>query len=246
MQQVYTVNKILENTEIAEGIYKLSIEGDFDTIPGQFYMLRAWGLVPLLSRPISIYDKDEASISFLYEVRGEGTKLLSGLKAGDEIELLGPLGNGFDIENIKGKVAVIAGGIGVAPMNYLVKSLKNCKIDFYAGFRNQPYLMEAFHEHAEHVYLSTESGAFGHKGYVTDMLKPWDYDAVLCCGPEVMMKKVVELCKDRQTPVYISMERHMACGIGACLVCSCKTKKGNERVCKDGPVFSGRDVIWND
>jgi len=192
-----------------------------------------------------VYDVDGDKISFLYEVRGEGTKLFKKLKKGDEMQLTGPLGNGFDVERIRGKVAVIAGGIGIAPMKYVIKSMKDSSVDLYAGFRDDVYLVDEFEEYVEDIKVTTNSGKHGHKGFVTDLFNPMEYNAVLCCGPEVMMKRVVEICKDCATPVYVSMEKHMACGVGACLVCTCKTKNGNKRTCKDGPVFSGEDVIFD-
>lgn len=245
MEQKYTVSKVVENVEIANGIYKITVAGTPGAKPGQFFLLRAWVIEPLLSRPISVYDVDGDKISFLYEVRGEGTKLFKKLKKDDEMQLTGPLGNGFDVEKIKGRVAVVAGGIGIAPMKYVIKSIKNSSIDLYAGFRDEIYLIDEFTEYVADVKITTNSGKHGHKGFVTDLFNPKEYDVVLCCGPEVMMKRVVEICKEADTPVYVSMEKHMACGVGACLVCTCKTKNGNKRTCKDGPVFSGEDVIFD-
>lgn len=238
--------KVKENIEIAPGIFKLTVKGDFQARPGQFYMLKAWEEGIILPRPISVHDVDEQGISFLYAVVGKGTKVLSKLKENDEVNIMGPLGNGFEVENIRGKVAVVAGGIGIAPMNYLVKSLKDCKIDLYAGFREFSYSVEELEECVNSVQISTETGKIGYKGFVTDLLKPEEYDLVLCCGPEIMMKKVVDMCIKKKVEVYISMENRMACGIGACLVCTCKTKEGNERTCKDGPVFNGKDLVFND
>lgn len=245
MKMEYTVNKVLENVEISEGIYKLSIGGEFSANPGQFYMLRSWGTEPVLSRPISICDVSDDGISFLYEVRGRGTRLFKDLRSGDSLELLGPLGNGFDVSSIKGKVAIVAGGIGIAPMFYTAKSLEGAQIDLYGGFRDQVYLTDEFKGYVDNVYISTDSGKVGHKGFVTDMLEPSGYDVVLCCGPEVMMQKVSKMCIEHRVQCFVSMEKHMACGIGACLVCTCKTKDGNKRTCKDGPVFSGEDVIFD-
>lgn len=238
--------KVKENIEIAPGIFKLTVKGDFQARPGQFYMLKAWEEGIILPRPISVHDVDEQGISFLYAVVGKGTKVLSKLKENDEVNIMGPLGNGFEVENIRGKVAVVAGGIGIAPMNYLVKSLKDCKIDLYAGFREFSYSVEELEECVNSVQISTETGKIGYKGFVTDLLKPEEYDLVLCCGPEIMMKKVVDMCIKKKVEVYISMENRMACGIGACLVCTCKTKEGNKRTCKDGPVFNGKDLVFND
>lgn len=233
---------IIDNKKIYENIYKLSISGDFKGKPGQFYMVRSWRKEPLLSRPISIYSIDNNTLEFLYAVVGEGTKLLSELKKGDSINLLGPLGNGFPIENIKGKIAVVSGGIGIAPLYEVVKNLQECEIDLYAGFREKSYSTEAFKEYVENIYIATESGEEGEKGYITDILEVNKYDMVLCCGPEVMMKKVVKMCKEKKVPIYISMEKHMACGVGACLGCTCKTKGGNKRTCKEGPVFLGDEL----
>ena len=235
--------KVLSNKQISEGIYKLILEGRFQGSPGQFYMLRAWEDEPVLSRPISIEFMDDKSITFLYQVVGKGTKILSNLKASDELNIQGPLGNTFPVDNISGKILIVTGGIGIAPMEFVVKSLKVDSIDFYCGFRNKSYLIDEIKEYVANINISTETGIQGYKGYVTDLLKPENYDAVLCCGPEVMMNKVIKLCNDKKVTLYVSMEKHMACGIGACLVCTCKTISGNKRTCKDGPVFLGSEVI---
>ena len=113
------------------------------------------------------------------------------------------------------------------------------KMDLYAGFRDDIYLIDEIKEYVDETYISTNTGKHGHKGFVTEILDLDKYDTVLCCGPEIMMKRVVEMCKEKQVKVYVSMEKHMACGVGACLVCTCKTKDGNKRTCKDGPVFDG-------
>lgn len=238
--------KVIENVEISDGIYKLSIKGKFESKPGQFYMLKAWKTGPLLPRPISVYDLDDEKITFLYQVVGTGTELLANLRKDDDIQIVGPLGNGFDVNEIKGKVAVVTGGIGIAPMNYLVKQIENCDVDFYAGFRNVDYSVDCVEKYVNKIQLSTENGSVGHKGYITEILNPEEYDLVLCCGPEIMMKKVVKMCNEKNVPIYVSMENKMACGVGACLVCTCKTKDGNKRTCKDGPVFKGEELELDD
>jgi len=243
---ICATRKTYENVEISEGIYRLSIIGKFNVVPGQFFMLKVGDLEPLLPRPISVYDVDSEKISFLYAVVGEGTKLLSKLKKNDEVQIMGPLGNGFDVEKIKGKIAVVSGGIGIAPLVYLIKKLTDCEIDLYSGFKTVDYSVDTVEKYVRKIYLSTENGEKGHKGYVTDLIEPQKYQTVISCGPEIMMKKVITLCNDVKVPVYVSMETHMACGIGACLVCTCKTKGGNKRTCKDGPVFDGKDLIFND
>ncbi|MGL4663827.1 MAG: dihydroorotate dehydrogenase electron transfer subunit, partial [Clostridium butyricum] len=152
-------------------------------------------------------------------------------------------GNGFDLDKDYGKVALVAGGIGTAPMFELAKRLRaksnNEVIDLYCGFRDDVYLVDDFKPYVNEIKVSTNTGSHGHKGFVTELINVEKYDTVLCCGPEVMMKKVIEMCKEKNVKVYVSMEKHMACGVGACLVCTCKTKEGNKRTCKDGPVFDG-------
>ena len=238
----YKVCKVIENKEVAKGIFKLSIEGKFQGEPGQFYMLRAWEKEPILWRPISIHNITSNSIEFLYQLVGEGTKLLSNLIQGQEVKVMGPLGNGFDLEEIKGKVAVVSGGIGVAPMRYLVDNIKDSEVHIFAGFRDEVYGLEEISELDLSVKVSTEDGSVGHKGYVTELFNPKDYDLVLCCGPEVMMYRVINMCKEVGTKIYVSEEKKMACGVGACLGCTCKTVSGNKRTCKDGPVFNGLDL----
>lgn len=243
MQSKHMRVKIFENKEISKKIFKLTILGDFNGNPGQFYMLRAWDKEPFLSRPISIHNLDKEKIEFLYEVRGEGTEFLSRLKNDDNIGLLGPLGNGFDIDKIKGKIAIVTGGIGIAPMYFAAKQLKDCKVDFYAGFREQVYLTGEISDFVNETCISTDTGEFGHKGFITDIFDPKKYDIVLSCGPSIMMDKVIQSCITNNKKIYISQENHMACGIGACLGCTCKTNSGMKTVCKDGPVFNGEDVI---
>lgn len=243
----YVKTKVFENIEISNNIFRLSVEMKTNEKPkpGQFAMLRCSQSEPILGRPISLYDAAEGILEFVFEARGEGTKNLSKLKKGDDIEIIGLLGNGFDVENIEGRVAVVSGGVGIAPMNYLIKSLRNCTIDLYAGFRCDVYGLDGVRELVDNVYITTEDGSCGTKGFVTKVFNEFDYDLVLCCGPEPMMKSIVEICNTHDLPIYVSMEKHMACGVGACLVCTCKTKDGNKRTCKDGPVFLGRDVIFD-
>lgn len=238
--------KILSNIQIVKGIYRLHVSGSFSIKPGQFFMLSGWEGNTLLPRPISVHDIDENGIYFLYQSKGKGTKLLSKLTEGQEIKVLGPLGNGFDVEKIKGRIAIVTGGIGIAPMKYLIKSLKDCEIDLYCGFRDEPYGVEEINKYINMIYIATDTGSVGHRGFVTDIFNPENYDKVLCCGPEVMMKKAAIMCKEFSVPVYLSMEKFMACGMGACLVCTCKTIYGNQRTCVEGPVFSGEELCLDD
>ncbi len=226
---------ILVNKHLSEDMYLMKVQGKFEGKMGQFYMLRAWDMYPLLSRPISICDIDEEGITFLYKVFGEGTKILSKLNQGDEIKLEGPYGNGF--EKVEGKVALVGGGIGVAPLHLVAKNIDNC--DAYLGFRNQPVMEDEFKQVCNEVNIAT-----GNK-FVTDMIDVEEYDYILACGPTPMMEKIVDMAKGTNTKVIVSLENHMACGVGACLVCTCKTEFGNKKTCKDGPVFKGEDVIFN-
>ncbi|SFC57425.1 dihydroorotate dehydrogenase electron transfer subunit [Clostridium uliginosum] len=238
----YRDAKVVSNEEISKDIYKLVVEDESEINAGQFYMLKVNGQT-FLPRPISICEKSENKLTFLYAVVGTGTKEFTKLRENDEISLTGPLGNGFDLKKDYGKVALVSGGIGTAPMFELAKRLrtknKNQKIDLYAGFRDDVYLVDDFNKYVNKVNVSTNTGKHGHKGFITELLNVEEYDTVLCCGPEVMMKKVVEMCKEKNVSIYVSMEKHMACGVGACLVCTCKTKDGHKRTCKDGPVFDG-------
>lgn len=227
--------KVLSNEYIGEDMYLLRIEGKFKGKMGQFYMLRAWDKFPLLSRPISIHNIEENYISFLYKVVGQGTEILSNLKSNDSIKLEGPYGNGF--ENINGKIALVGGGMGIAPLYLAAKTLGN--VDIYMGFRNESILLNEFKNVSNNVYVVTGDE------FVTDIIDINKYEYIITCGPEIMMKKLVEMCKGTNTKIMVSMESKMACGIGACLVCTCKTKFGNKKTCKDGPVFWGEDVIFN-
>lgn len=244
MKETYREGIIFSNTEISPNIYELVLDGDFHGSPGQFYMLRGWeGLDPFLPRPISIADIENGRIKFLYEVKGRGTHIISRLNKGDSLSLLGPLGNGFDIK-VEGKMALITGGIGIAPMLYLSKQLSG-EIHIYSGFRNNAYFLDQIRPYVKTVNIATENGSIGHKGLVTDLFDPEDFDFIYACGPIPMMKAVLSMCQGK-VPVFLSMENHMACGIGACLGCTIETIRGMERVCKEGPVFKGEEVVLYD
>ncbi|HLS54201.1 MAG TPA: dihydroorotate dehydrogenase electron transfer subunit [Tissierellaceae bacterium] len=235
---------ILLNEKIGPNIYKLVVEGQFEGEPGQFYMLRGWnGLDPFLARPFSIGDLDEGKISFFYEERGRATRIMSDLQKGQKLSLLGPLGRGFPYKR-KGRIALVAGGIGIAPIYYLAKRLA-VKGDLFLGFRNHTYLTEELTPYGEEIFISTEDGSIGHKGYIVDILDPKKYDLIMACGPSPMLKAIMDKSGDK-IKLYLSMESHMGCGVGTCLGCTIKTSSGMERVCKEGPVFSGREVLFYD
>lgn len=263
MKSGYRQGLVCSNMEIATNIYEMKVrlpyhwkrdsmnlgkQVDFPIgIPGQFYMLKSWNIDPFLPRPLSIANIEEDKLVFLYEIKGKGTEIFSKLRIGDNIELLGPLGNGFDLENMANKtfpyqIAIISGGIGIAPMIYLAKKLQG-NIDLYCGFRNEIYYIDKIKEYVENIYISTEDGSHEHKGFVTELFTPEKYNLVYTCGPVPMMKKIVDMAKSQ---VFVSMENRMACGIGACLGCTIETKSGMKRVCKEGPVFLGKEIVFDD
>ena len=232
--------EILQNEQVSDDFYLMKVKKENQAAMGQFYMLRAWNEYPVLSRPISVFDADPETVSFLYKVVGKGTEIFTKLKAGDEITLDGPHGNGFP--EVKGKIALVGGGVGIAPLYLTAKTLKkldpDTKVDIYLGFSGQPILTDRYEAVADQVKVNVG-------GFVTDDIDPREYDFILTCGPEIMMKVLYRKCRDlkAKAPVYVSMENRMACGLGACLVCTCKTSKGNRRACKDGPVMLGNEVF---
>lgn len=242
----YTKLKVIQNKRISKGIYVLKVAHYLEEIlPGQFYMIKSWDDNYPLFRPISIYKVESNAINFMYRIIGNGTEKLSMLKKGSNIEILGPLGNGFPINQVKGKIALVGGGIGIPPLHETAKRLLKLgnKVDIYLGYKDDLFAFEEFVDVCHNIFITTEKGKEGYKGFITDIFKPEQYDAVFTCGPEIMMFKVRDLCKEKNVPSWLSMEKHMACGVGACLVCNCDTIHGTKRACKDGPVFYGNDLV---
>lgn len=204
-----------------------------------------------LRRPISIHNVEGDEITMIYEVKGDGTKWLSLRKPGDMLDILGPLGNGFP--EVKGRVLVVGGGIGVPPMYFTAKCADQA--DAVLGFRSREkaLLTEEFAALCENVKIMSDDGSLGQQGFVAqgvaEMLEQHSYEAVFACGPKIMLKTTYDTCKAKGIPCYVSMEERMGCGIGACLVCAVKLNRNGEtfmgHVCKDGPVFSGEEVVWD-
>lgn len=236
------MGKVTSNRALGEDFYLMRVEEENNARMGQFYMLRAWETYPVLSRPISVYDADKESVSFLYKVVGKGTELLRQLKEGDEITLDGAHGNGFPSLADKKRIALVGGGVGIAPLYLAAKTYKkenpDCTVDIYLGFSGTPVLTEEFETVCDRLTVNVG-------GFVTDDIDPNAYEAIVTCGPTIMMKVLYSKCVKCQAAasLYVSMENRMACGIGACLVCSCRTANGNRKVCKDGPVFLGSEVF---
>ena len=211
--------------------------------PGQFVHIKC-GDSLLLRRPISVCTCQEADpedlLTVVFEVRGEGTQWLANRPVGHSVDVMGLLGNGFSMKP-EGRYLLVGGGIGTAPLLQLAAELaaQGVDVDLYAGFRDEPYRVDAFSAACRSVHIATDSGRHGHHGFVTDLLDPAKYTAVCTCGPEIMMEKVAKMCLRAGVRIYVSREAKMACGVGACLGCTCKSKNGGVSVCKDGPVFEG-------
>lgn len=222
--------------------------------PGQFVHIRVDGFT--LRRPISIcgINTEKGTLRIVFEIRGEGTAIMANLNVGDVIDMLAPLGHGFTIKSEFRKVILIGGGIGTPPMLPLAE-IYGDKATVITGFRsaNAVILQDDFKKTGADTILCTDDGSLGIHGFVTDpfeaLVNMGDVDAVYACGPMPMLKSITTLCNERCVDFCeISLEERMACGIGACLGCACKTKRNDEEyfahVCKDGPVFNAEEVIW--
>ena len=246
---------VTEQREIAQDIYSLWLHAEEiakEARPGQFVSVYCQDESRILPRPISIceIDKESGRIRLVYRVAGEGTKEFSGYDSGDTLEIVGPLGNGFPLDRGYEKVFLIGGGIGVPPMVELAKQLPGKKI-VISGYRGgELFLKEELSRNAE-LYVATEDGSTGTKGNVLDAIREnhLTADAIFACGPTPMLKALKAYAQEQGIDCYLSLEERMACGIGACLACVCKsmdidehTNVKNKRVCKDGPVFAAEEI----
>ena len=234
--------EIISNREIGEGIFEMVLSGNGREIktPGQFIDLRVDGFY--LRRPISIAGWTDESLTIVYRVAGNGTKTMSQMPAGREIMALCPLGNGYDLDIECETPLIIGGGLGAAPLYALAAGLrdKGCKTKVILGAKTESELiyLDKFDSENINVEVATEDGSAGIKGFVTDAFDTADY--VFACGPEPMLKAVYKKCKDGQ----FDFEARMACGFGACMGCSCRTRYGSKRICVDGPVLMREEIIW--
>ena len=245
--------KVVENKNLAEGVYSivLSTKVAKYAVPGQFINIFSNDKSKLLPRPISICEINELknTLRVVFRVVGEGTTEFSKLQAGDTVEILGPLGNGFPLEGEK--AIVVGGGIGVPPMLELAKQLKG-SVTAVMGYRNDDlFLADEFIDAAADVIIATDDGSVGVHGTVVDAMKENDLtaDVIYACGPKPMLRGVAQYALEKGIKCYVSMEERMACGVGACLGCVCQSKEvddhshvKNKRVCKDGPVFLSTEV----
>lgn len=230
---------VIENVAVGEDVFLMSVQGAYGGSMGQFYMLRGWEEYPVLSRPLSIHTLRQDGIEFLYHVAGEGTRLLSGLRPGDPVQLEGPFGTGFPA--VQGRVALVGGGIGIAPLYHCAQELPGS--DVYLGFSREAYRTEAFRSHA--AKLTVNIG-----GLILEHIDFMEYDHVFVCGPQPMLKAAqqkAEAAREQGSgvKVYLSLENRMACGIGACLVCSVSCRDGQRKACSDGPVFQAEEVVFH-
>lgn len=236
--------KVESNEKIAKSVYKMVLSGDTSAItrPGQFINIK----VPdkYLRRPISVCDFDGDTVTVIYKVVGEGTKIMSEMEKGISLDVLTGLGNGFDAGKSGDRPLLIGGGVGVPPLYNLAKKLKaeGKTVTVILGFNtsDEVFLKEEFEKIAT-VYLTTADGSEGQKGFVTDAMDGIDYDYIYTCGPQAMLRAVYDKAK---TGGQFSFEERMGCGFGACMGCSCKTKYGAKRICKDGPVLEKEEIIW--
>ena len=253
MSDVYSC-EVTEIRELAESIFSLGIicpSAAENARAGQFVMVRC-GEERVLRRPISICRVYGEMIELVFERKGGGTRWLADRSRGEMLNILGPLGNGFHLP--EGRIIIIGGGIGSPPMLFTAESVKD-EADCILGFRSAAnvILAEYFRQVCGKVILTTDDGSLGLHGTVAgpleELLKEGGYEAVAACGPRPMLSAVASLSRRYEVKCFVSLEERMGCGVGACVVCACETiasggEKTMSRVCRDGPVFDARDVVW--
>ncbi len=259
MAKIKTTAQVFRQEKISDGIYSMWLSFQeqeniaSEAVPGQFLSLYSKDGSRLLPRPISIceIDREERRIRIVYRIAGKGTEEFSALTEGENIDVMGPLGNGFTIQD--GTALLIGGGIGIPPMLELAKVLSDAgkQVKVVLGYRDSDlFLKEEFEPYAE-IYVSTEDGSVGTKGNVIDAIiaHAVHADTIYACGPLPMLRGVKAFAVENKIPAELSMEEKMACGIGACLACVCQSGEKdahsnvcNKRVCKDGPVFDALEI----
>ncbi len=245
------------NKKITDNLFELKLVSG-EKLPemkcGQFVNLQLADKTKPLRRPFCLYKYDEFSITIIVMIAGEGTKQLSTIMAGKQMQVILPLGNGWTLTDEHKKIALIGGGVGGAPLLGVTQEYKGKEYRTFLGFgsKEQMALVEDFEDACE-TLISTDDGSFGFKGYVSELFmseydKGYRPDVILVCGTHAMIKSIAKISYDKKIAAYMSGESHMACGVGACLVCACamKGKNGevvNKRACADGPIFSLEDII---
>lgn len=242
-QSIFTVN---QNKCIAPNVYEMILSGDTSdiTATGQFVNIKLDGFY--LRRPISVCDFADGELKIIYKVVGEGTEYMSKLENGAQLDVLTGLGNGYDMDKSGEAPLLIGGGVGVPPLYALAKRLaaQGKKVKVILGFntKSEIFYEDEFKALGAEVYVTTADGSYGIKGFVTNAFDAvGGYTHIFTCGPEPMLKAVYNAS---ETSGQFSFEERMGCGFGACMGCSCKTKYGNKRICKDGPVLVKEEIIW--
>lgn len=241
------IYKIASNEPLTPAVYRMVLEGDtqYITRSGQFINIELEG--KFLRRPISVADYDAKSITIIYKVVGSGTEQMKGLKVGAELDILTGLGNGFDTDNASTKPLLVGGGVGVPPMYNLCKRLiaegKQPRVIIGFNTASEVFYLEEFRALGVEVYCATADGTMGDKGFVTDVIRQRavEFDYLYTCGPLPMLKALYDAT---EVDGQYSFEERMGCGFGACMGCTCKTKYGNKRICKDGPILKREEIIW--
>ena len=239
-----SIFEILTNTPLTTSVYKMVLRGDTSAItaPGQFVNIRLEG--KFLRRPISVCDYDAETLTLVYKVVGKGTGQMAAMKAGETLDILTGLGNGYDLGPAGDAPVLIGGGVGVPPLYHLAKRLlaQGKTVHVILGFntREEIFFEEAFKALGCTVTVTTVDGSYGVKGFVTSAL-PESYTYFYTCGPEPMLKAVY---RATATSGQMSFEERMGCGFGACMGCSCKTLTGYKRICKEGPVMRKEEIAW--
>ena len=240
-----TVFEILSNAEIAKNTYECKLSGDISDVraPGQFVNIKLDGFY--LRRPISVCDAEDGVLTLIYKVVGEGTEKMSRTPVGERWLTLTGLGNGYDLSKSGDKPLLIGGGAGVPPMymlcKLLVKEGKSPTVILGFNTKDEVFYKEKFTKLGAKVIVATADGSEGVRGFVTDAMDGVDYTYFYTCGPEPMLRAVYD---KSETSGQFSFEERMGCGFGACMGCSCKTKYGNKRICRDGPVLEKEEIIW--
>ena len=241
---IYTIKS---NTPLTPVVYRMVLEGDtqYITRSGQFINIELAG--KYLRRPISVCDYDEKTITIIYKVVGRGTEQMKTMEAGEQLDILTGLGNGFSTENGARRPLLVGGGVGVPPMYNLCRRLlgegKSPIVILGFNTAEEIFYAEEFRALGVETYISTADGTVGTKGFVTDVIREQalDFDYLYTCGPLPMLKALYDATS---VDAEFSFEERMGCGFGACMGCSCKTKYGNKRICKDGPVLKREEIIW--
>ncbi len=236
---------VKSNECLTGNVFRMVLQGDIRAVtqPGQFVNLKIDGC--FLRRPISVCDINGDELTLIYKVVGEGTEKMAALRPGETIDTLVGLGNGFDTSKSGDCPVLIGGGVGVPPLYYLCKKLKEQgrQVSVILGFnrKDEVFLEEEFRALGAKVFVTTADGSYGQKGFVTDALRELSYSFFYTCGPMPMFRA---LAKTVTTKGQYSFEERMGCGFGACMGCSCKTLTGNKRICKEGPVMESEDILW--